>query len=78
MKRTIIDREKTCRQIRRKMKDKHLTAEKLATLLGVSKRAVWKYTSNTVPNTQRLFAIAQIFDCTMDELLVSKTESEDI
>lgn len=48
----------------------HMTQEQLAEQLGVSRQSVAKWESNkSTPEMDKLVALCQIFDCTLDELV---------
>lgn len=51
-------------------KQKRMSQEELASTLNVSRQAVSKWESNgTLPETENLIAICEIFHCSMDDLL---------
>ena len=59
----------------RKMKG--ISQEQLAEQLGVSRQAISKYESgNGYPETEKLIAICEIFDCSMDLLLKGKITAD--
>ena len=60
-------------------KSKNLSQEDLASKLGISRQAVSKWESgNAYPETEKLIQLAELFDCTVDELItgVMKEEGE--
>lgn len=59
----------------RKMKG--MSQEQLAEQLGVSRQAISKYESgNGYPETEKLIAICEIFDCSMDVLIKGKITAD--
>lgn len=59
----------------RKMKG--MSQEQLAEQLGVSRQAISKYESgNGYPETEKLIAICEIFDCSMDTLIKGKITAD--
>lgn len=54
-----------------KLREKHkLTQSDLSDKIGVSQSAVAKWeTGETIPSTKNLIKLAQIFNCTIDELV---------
>ncbi len=59
----------------RKMKG--MSQEQLAEQLGVSRQAISKYESgNGYPETEKLIAICEIFDCNMDTLIKGKISAD--
>ena len=47
-----------------------LTQQQLADLMDVTRQAVTRWESGTVePSTENLISLAQIFDCSVDELI---------
>lgn len=54
-------------------REKNLTQEQLAELLGVSRQAISKWESNTAyPETEKLIRLARLYDCSLDYLLLDK------
>lgn len=50
-----------------------LTQQQLADLMDVTRQAVTRWESGTVePSTENLISIAQIFDCSVDELICNE------
>lgn len=65
------ERIKACRQ------SAGMSQEKVAELVGVSRQAVTKWEMNpSVPNTENLFKLAEIFGTTVDMLLDSDDDSK--
>lgn len=57
------------KQIRVHRQEKRLSQEKVAELVGVSRQAVTKWEADqTMPSTENLFKLAEIFDITIDDL----------
>jgi len=53
----------------------HLSQEKVAELIGVSRQAITKWEMNqSAPNTENLFRLAEIFDTTVDLLVSDEAE----
>lgn len=66
----LNDRIRECRQ------KAHLSQEKVAELVGVSRQAVTKWeTGQSSPSTENLFRLAEIFGITVDFLVSTDTES---
>lgn len=64
---TLGERIKECRQ------NAKLSQEKVAELVGVSRQAVTKWETNqSMPNTENLFKLAEIFGTTVDMLIPAK------
>lgn len=64
---SLGQRIKQCRQ------ECHLSQEKLAELVGVTRQAVTKWEADqSAPNTENLFRLAEIFGTTVDLLLTSE------
>lgn len=62
-------------QIRKQRKQKGMSQEKLAELVGVSRQAVTKWEAGqTAPSTQNLFQLAQILGVTVEELVSPQGE----
>lgn len=60
-------------RIRECRKKQKLSQEKVAELVGVSRQAVTKWEADlTMPNTENLFRLAEIFDTTVDYLAASE------
>ena len=56
---------------------KGMSQEQLAEQLGVSRQAISKYESgNGYPETEKLIAICEIFDCSMDVLIKGKITAD--
>lgn len=67
---TLGERIKTCRQ------NADLSQEQVAELVGVSRQAVTKWETNkSAPSTENLFKLAEIFETTVDMILVEKKEA---
>lgn len=59
--------------IRKKRMEKGMTQLELADLLGVTQGAVMKWeTGRCLPSLERMIQISHIFDCSIDELLVTQ------
>lgn len=68
---TLGEKLKSCRT------KKKLSQEKVAELVGVSRRAVTKWENNqTVPNSNNLITLASIYGISLDELVTEKQEEE--
>lgn len=64
-------------RIRNHRMDCHLSQEKVAELVGVSRQAVTKWESGqSAPSTENLFKLAEIFGTTVDLLLADGTAEE--
>ena len=58
-------------------KENKMSQEQLAEKLNVSRQAVSKWESNqSYPETDKIIAIAKIFNCSMDELVNSPLEKK--
>ncbi len=58
-------------------KDKNITQEQIAEVLGISRQSVSKWeTGASYPDTQNLIRLAEILGVTVDELSNSKAEIE--
>ena len=69
---TLGERIRQCRM------DAHLSQEKVAELVGVSRQAVTKWETNqSAPSTDNLFRLAEILGTTVD-FLASPEQSEEI
>ena len=57
-------------ELKRLREKKHLTQEEMAARLGISRSAVamWENGQN-IPPTKYLVTVAEMLDCTIDELL---------
>lgn len=67
------DRIKECRQAA------HLSQEKVAELVGVSRQAVTKWEANqSAPNTENLFKLAEVLGTTADFLITAETDPPSI
>lgn len=67
------DRIKECRQAA------HLSQEKVAELVGVSRQAVTKWEANqSAPNTENLFRLAEVLGTTVDFLITAETDPQSI
>lgn len=67
------DRIKACRQTA------HLSQEKVAELVGVSRQAVTKWESNqSAPNTENLFRLAEVLGTTVDFLITTENDPQSI
>lgn len=65
----LNDRIRECRQ------KAHLSQEKVAELVGVSRQAVTKWeTGQSSPSTEKLFRLAEIFGTTVDFLVSTETD----
>lgn len=54
-------------------REKNLTQEQLAELLGVSRQSVSKWESDSAyPETEKLIRIAKMYDCSLDYLLLDR------
>lgn len=54
-------------------RERSLTQEQLAELLGVSRQAISKWESNAAyPETEKLIRLAQMYDCSLDYLLLDR------
>ena len=61
--------------IQRLRKEKGLSQEQLATALGVSRQAVSKWeTGESVPETEKIIALSQLFGVTTDLLLLGEQQ----
>lgn len=57
----------------------HLSQEKVAELIGVSRQAVTKWESGqSAPNTENLFRLAEILGITVDQLIATEDNSRSI
>ena len=64
LERIVID------NIKRIRKEKHITQEQLADILGVSRQSISKWESDIAyPETDKLIELGKLFDCSMDYLL---------
>ncbi len=64
-------------RIKEQRKKAGMSQEKVAELVGVSRQAVTKWESGqSVPSTQNLFKLAEIFGTTVDILLWKLTETK--
>lgn len=60
-------------------KNKNMSQEQLADKLGVSRQAVSKWESNaSYPEMDKIISICKLFDCSIDELLNTKSKSNEI
>ncbi len=67
---TLGDRIKECRQ------KSGMSQEKVAELIGVSRQAVTKWEADiSMPNTENLFTLAEIFGTTVDSLMNGEKET---
>lgn len=67
---------KTGDKIAKLRKQNNLTQDQLASLLKVSRQSVSKWESNiTYPETDKIIRISQIFDCSIDYLLMIRLKS---
>ena len=58
-------------------KEKNLTQEQLAEILGVSRQSVSKWESDTAyPETEKLISLANLFECSTDYLLKDNYEKQ--
>ncbi len=58
-------------------KERNLTQEKLADILGVSRQAISKWESDTAyPETDKLIRLSNLFDCSLDYLLKDAVETD--
>ena len=65
------------KNISRLRKEKNLSQEKLAELLGVSRQAVTKWENGKGnPDTENLIRLAEVFECSLDELCCQKAEEK--
>ncbi len=54
----------------------HLSQEKLAELMGISRQAVTKWEAGqTVPTTENLFRLAELFEISVDQLMADQESS---
>lgn len=64
-------------KLSKKRKEKNLTQEQLADILGVSRQAISKWESDLAyPETDKLIRISELFDCSLDYLLKDTEETE--
>ncbi len=60
-------------------KERNLSQEQLAEKLNVSRQAVSKWESNkTCPDIDNLILLRNIFNITLDDLIIDKTKNKDI
>lgn len=60
-------------------KERNLSQEQLAEKLNVSRQAVSKWESNkTYPDIDNLILLRNIFNITLDDLIIDKTQNKDI
>lgn len=58
-------------------KERNLTQEQLADVLGVSRQAISKWESDTAyPETDKLIRLSKLFDCSLDYLLKDAGETD--
>lgn len=60
-------------KLARLRKERNYTQEQLAEILGVSRQAISKWESNAAyPETEKLIRLAQMYDCSLDYLVLDK------
>lgn len=65
-------------KIQKHRKEKRMSQENLAALLGVSRQAVSKWELNdTIPDTENVIQLGRILGVSLDYLLIPERESHD-
>jgi transcriptional regulator with XRE-family HTH domain len=73
----IVDRKMTGRKINNLMIDKGISVLRLQDMMELeSAQAIYKWLAGeTLPTVDKLVKLSQIFECTIDEIVVQKEEA---
>lgn len=74
----LIDESATCANIKRLMADRNLSPQEVKNELRLeSVQAVYKWintNNSSIPSTENLALLSQLFECTLEEIIVFKRD----
>ncbi len=74
----MLDRDRTCAQIKRTCSDHGITVDCIVEKMNVSRQTVYSwFSSKKMPSIDHIIELADLLDVTVDELLVRKEYRSD-